>query len=152
MLIKWIFTIQTAIIIRWGSWMLSQSLSMAMNSMRWYHICQLRTKLKEWSYLGLLILGGVVHSLLRCKRHILRFHRLSLFHYCLNKIPKVPVPKFIRDNIDVSDIQGAKVRKLFTRPARDILMYRDIEGAFPKKKHKHIKDYAFDDYSDVTRK
>ena len=30
--------------------------------------------------------------------------------------------------------------------------YRDIEGAFPRKKHFNYKNYAFDDYSDVTKK
>lgn len=32
------------------------------------------------------------------------------------------------------------------------MKYRDIEGAFPRKKHFNYKNYAYDDYSDVTKK
>jgi len=32
------------------------------------------------------------------------------------------------------------------------MKYRDIEGAFPKKMLHHLRNYAFDDYSDVTKK
>ena len=32
------------------------------------------------------------------------------------------------------------------------MKYRDIEGAFPKRKIMFFKNYAFDDYSDVTKK
>ena len=31
------------------------------------------------------------------------------------------------------------------------MKYRDIEGAFPKKRRWFFKNYAFDDYSDVTK-
>ncbi|CAI2385414.1 unnamed protein product [Moneuplotes crassus] len=53
--------------------------------------------------------------------------------------------------MNISDIEGAQVRKLFRLKTRDIMKCRDIDGAYPKIRRKHYKDYAFDDYSDVTR-
>jgi hypothetical protein len=68
------------------------------------------------------------------------------------KLVPVEPPKFLRDSMRVDDIDGATPKKYFTRPVKNIMQCRDIEGAYPKKKRWHYKDYAFDDYSDVTKK
>ena len=51
------------------------------------------------------------------------------------KVSRVePPPKFIRDSMDVSDIDGAKPRLMYiNKNCKDIMKYRDIEGAFARK-------------------
>ena len=71
---------------------------------------------------------------------------------CHREISPVNPPKFVRDSISVSDIEGAQViNKRKQLKTRDIMKYRDIEGACPRKEHWNYKNYAFDDYSDVTK-
>ena len=49
--------------------------------------------------------------------------------------PPIPVPKFIRDNISVDDIQGAHSKSYQTdKPPRDIMNINDISGAHPRKR------------------
>lgn len=68
------------------------------------------------------------------------------------KFIPVEKPKFLRDSLSVSDIPGAQIKKLYTRPARDIMKYRDIEGTCPKKELFRLKRRENDDYSDITKK
>jgi hypothetical protein len=61
-----------------------------------------------------------------------------------------PVPKFIRDNIQVADIDGAKPRKYFRWDTRTMFK-NDIEGSSPRKRYVRNSNYNYYDYSDVTR-
>ena len=52
-----------------------------------------------------------------------------------------PVPKFIRNGIDIGDIEGAKPREKRELAMRDLYNVNDIDGAKPKgifeRKTKH---------------
>jgi hypothetical protein len=43
-----------------------------------------------------------------------------------------PVPKFLRDQMNINDIDGTKSKPLYKGIAKDILNSRDIEGTAPK--------------------
>lgn len=43
-----------------------------------------------------------------------------------------PAPKFLRDQMNVDDINGTKSKPLYKGLAKDILNARDIEGTAPK--------------------
>ena len=49
-------------------------------------------------------------------------------------IPDPPAPpnKFVRDAIDVSDIDGTKSRRFYSGVAKEILKINDIDGVKPK--------------------
>ena len=49
--------------------------------------------------------------------------------------PPIPVPKFIRDSVNVDDIPGAHSKSYQTdKPPRDIMNVNDIPGAHPRKR------------------
>lgn len=43
-----------------------------------------------------------------------------------------PAPRFVRDQMNVNDIDGTKSKPLYKGVAKDILNSRDIEGTAPK--------------------
>ena len=43
-----------------------------------------------------------------------------------------PAPKFLRDQMNINDIDGTKSKPLYRGLAKDILNARDIEGTAPK--------------------
>jgi len=63
----------------------------------------------------------------------------KLKEYLNKEVKPVTPPKFLRDTMDVSDIEGASVKKMKRYKTRDIMQYRDIEGAYPKLKHWNFK-------------
>ena len=74
--------------------------------------------------------------------------------YKLPKSPEYPPyePKFIRDNINVSDIEGARPRKIVSQNVlRETLKNDDVKDSWPRKPYirKRTK-YEFMDYRDVT--
>ena len=72
--------------------------------------------------------------------------------YNLPKVESIdpPVPKFIRDNIDISDIQGSFPRKYYKFDTRKGHLGTNIEGSSPKKRKDRITKYEYMDYRDVT--
>lgn len=64
--------------------------------------------------------------------------------------PPTP-PKFIRDNIDNKDIDGAKPKKPKYYETRDILNVNDIDGT--KVKETYVRKTAYDsfNYNDITK-
>lgn len=63
---------------------------------------------------------------------------------------QVPQPKFVRDNLQIDDIQGVRSKRLYRGPVKDIFKLDGIEGAHPHKRRRSPKEFAFDDYKDVT--
>ena len=61
-----------------------------------------------------------------------------------------PVPKFIRDGMDHSDIVGAKPRKERVIATRDLFSVGDIDGAKPKKPISRSKVHN-QTYEDVSK-
>jgi hypothetical protein len=73
--------------------------------------------------------------------------------YKLPKSPEYPPyePKFIRDNIDVSDIEGAKPRKIVSQNVlRETMKNDDVKDSWPRKPYIRRTKYEFMDYRDVT--
>ena len=78
--------------------------------------------------------------------------------YCLPKVEEYPppVPKFIRDSIDIKDISGAKPQKYFQWKTRETfpLDNHGIEGSKTKEHYVRKKvgnsKYDYIDYSDLT--
>ena len=73
--------------------------------------------------------------------------------YKLSKSPEYPPyePKFIRDNIDVKDIYGAKPRKIMSQTVlRESLKNDDVKDSWPRKPYVRKTKYQFMDYRDVT--
>ena len=73
--------------------------------------------------------------------------------YNLAKCPECPPyePKFIRDNIDVKDIEGAKPKKIIShKQLRNSLKNDDVKDSWPKKPYIRKTKYEFMDYRDVT--
>ena len=73
--------------------------------------------------------------------------------YTLSKSPEYPPyePKFIRDNINVKDIDGAKPRKITSNKViRDSLKNDDVKDSWPRKPYVRKTKYEFMDYRDVT--
>ena len=66
---------------------------------------------------------------------------------------KPEAPKFIRDAMGVSDLEGAKPKKEKVLKTRETNKVGDIEGASPKvRKHrKMFEAYSNLNYNDVTR-
>jgi hypothetical protein len=73
--------------------------------------------------------------------------------YQLSKVEPIEpiVPKFIRDNINVDGVEGAKPKKYFQWETRQTFDNSSIKGSSPKKTY--VRSTAFNniDYSDVTR-
>jgi hypothetical protein len=74
------------------------------------------------------------------------------------KLPKVecldpPVPKFIRDNIQINDIQGSFPKKYYKWETRKGFFNMDVEGSAPKKRKERSSNTKYDyiNYNDVTR-
>ena len=63
-----------------------------------------------------------------------------------------PPPKFIRDQMDISDIAKAKPNKLFPMKMRPPKTYDEIEGNHPKKPYERRNFYDSFRYDDVTKK
>lgn len=64
-----------------------------------------------------------------------------------------PVPKFIRDNIQIHDIQGSFPKKYYKWETRKGFFNMDIEGSSPKKpkiRNPNTK-YDYINYNDVTQ-
>jgi hypothetical protein len=74
--------------------------------------------------------------------------------YKLPYVEELPeeVPKFIRDSIDIKDIDGARPKKYFRWGTRDGVNIDDIYGTKTKirKIRKDEPPYHYIDYSDVT--
>ena len=73
--------------------------------------------------------------------------------YNLPKCPAYPpyTPKFIRDNLNVNDIEGAKPKKITSNSLlRDTLKNDDVKDSWPKKPYIRKSKYEFMDYRDVT--
>ena len=73
--------------------------------------------------------------------------------YNLPKSPEYPPyePKFIRDSINVSDIEGAKPRKIVSQNVlRETLKNDDVKDSWPRKPYVRRTKYEFMDYRDVT--
>jgi hypothetical protein len=72
--------------------------------------------------------------------------------YQISKMDELesPVPKFIRDTIQVTDIDGAKPRKYFRWDTRSMFK-NDIDGSSPRKRYTRNSNYNYIDYSDVTK-
>ena len=73
--------------------------------------------------------------------------------YNFPKSPEYPpyVPKFIRDNIDVKDIEGARPKKIVSNKVfKDSLKNDDVKDSWPKKPYVRKTKYEFMDYRDVT--
>jgi hypothetical protein len=73
-------------------------------------------------------------------------------------LPKVEymapeVPKFIRDSINIKDIDGAGPRKIKFYETRNIMKIGDIEGSSPHKRRERrsLPRYNYLDYSDVQK-
>ena len=73
--------------------------------------------------------------------------------YKLPKSPEYPPyePKFVRDNINVSDIEGAKPRKIVSQNVlRETMKNDDVKDSWPRKPYIRRTKYEFMDYRDVT--
>ena len=73
--------------------------------------------------------------------------------YNFSKSPEYPPyePKFIRDNINVKDIEGAKPRKIISyKKLRDTQKNDDVKDSWPRKPYVRKSKYEFMDYRDVT--
>ena len=73
--------------------------------------------------------------------------------YNLPKSPDYPPyePKFIRDNISVKDIDGAKPKKIMSNKVlKDTLKNDDVKDSWPRKPYIRKTKYEFMDYRDVT--
>ena len=75
--------------------------------------------------------------------------------YNLAKVEELPneIPRFIRDSIDIKDIDGAKPKKYFKWQTRETFPADNhgIDGSKPKKKYVRQTKYNNIDYSDLTR-
>ena len=73
--------------------------------------------------------------------------------YNLAKSPEYPPyePKFIRDSINVDDIDGARPRKIMSQTIlRESLKNDDVNDSWPRKPYVRKTKYEFMDYRDVT--
>ena len=52
--------------------------------------------------------------------------------------------------MEIDDIYGARSRRLYRGPTKDIFKVSDIQDAHPHKIARSPRSYAFDDYKDVT--
>ena len=75
--------------------------------------------------------------------------------YKLPSFPEAPPPtplKFIRDQLDISDIDKAKPNKLFPMKMRPPKNYDEIGNNHPKKPYERKQFYDSLNYNDVTNK
>ena len=73
--------------------------------------------------------------------------------YKLSKSPDYPPyePKFIRDNISVQDIDGARPKKITSNKVlKDSLKNDDVKDSWPRKPYVRKTKYEFMDYRDVN--
>ena len=87
----------------------------------------------------------------RCKitRHTNPLEPKYKLPYC----PSFPnyEPKFIRDNININDIEGSKPKKLVSNNVlRESLKNDDVKDSWPKKPYIRKSKYEYMDYRDVT--
>ena len=74
------------------------------------------------------------------------------------KLPSFPAPapptplKFIRDQMDISDIEKAKPKKLYPMEMRPMKTYDEIEGNHPKKPYIRKQFYDSFNYDDISKK
>ena len=74
------------------------------------------------------------------------------------KLPSFPIPapptplKFIRDQMDISDIEKAKPNKLYPMKMRPMKTYDEIEGNHPKKPYVRKQFYDNFNYDDISKK
>ena len=60
-------------------------------------------------------------------------------------------PKFLKDSINVDDIEGAKPKKIIGRMlTRDTMNINDIKDSWPKRPYIRKSKYEYIDYNDVT--
>ena len=62
-----------------------------------------------------------------------------------------PVPKFIRDHIQIKDIQGSYPKKYYKWETRKGHLLDKIEGGSPRKPYERKTHYDYINYNDVTR-
>lgn len=72
------------------------------------------------------------------------------------EIRPITPPKFVRDQMNINDIDGArpKKHKVIEYETREIMLIEDIEGTKAKERHKkrnRSPDYNAYDYSDITK-
>jgi hypothetical protein len=63
-------------------------------------------------------------------------------------------PRFVRDHIEHSDIEGSKPKKIAYFETRDVMNTNDIPGTRSKQLHaprKNENEYNNMNYSDVTK-
>jgi hypothetical protein len=60
------------------------------------------------------------------------------------------IPRYIRDNINIDDIDGAHPKKYFQWKTRSDFIHEEIKGSKPKKPRVRKADYDSFNYSDVT--
>ena len=73
--------------------------------------------------------------------------------YILPTSPQYPPydPKFIKDNINVDDIEGSKPGKVLGGiKSRDIMKIDDVKDSWPKRPYIRKSKYEYIDYTDVT--
>jgi hypothetical protein len=64
--------------------------------------------------------------------------------------PPTP-PKFIRDQVNNDDIEGAKTKKARYFETREIMKVNDIDGTHPKKVYVRSTQYDCFNYNDITK-
>ena len=113
---------------------------------------QLHIKLKKPEYN--LSNSDIEYSQPKCVKCKIKRHLNPLEpKYILPKSPDYPPyqPKFIRDNISVKDIEGAKPKKITSvKVLRDSLKNDDVKDSWPRKPYVRKTKYEFMDYRDVT--
>jgi hypothetical protein len=113
---------------------------------------QLHIKLKKPEYN--LSNSDIEYSQPHCVKCKIKRHLNPLEpKYTLPKSPNYPPyePKFIRDNIDVKDIEGARPKKIMSNNIlRESLKNDDVKDSWPKKPYIRKTKYEFMDYRDVT--
>lgn len=60
-------------------------------------------------------------------------------------------PKFIRDQVDIGDIEGAKPKKAKYFETRNLMDVKDIDGAKAKKIYVRQTKYDSFQYDDITK-
>lgn len=69
----------------------------------------------------------------------MKLREILKMRHVVNELPESP--RFLRDNMHIEDIEGARAKPLYTGIAKDILKIGDIEGTKPKFE-KVRKDYT----------
>ena len=93
----------------------------------------------------------------RCSKHIKPAEALNPLEpkYKLPTVENIdiPVPKFIRDNIQIDDIKGSKPKKYYKWETRKGFIDDNVEGSHPKKPYLRSPNTKYDyiNYNDVTQ-